>query len=276
VNYLYDSASIVEELSSSGTVLAKYTQGLGIDEPLAMNRGGSNSYYNADGLGTVTSLIDGSGSAAASYTYDAYGNPIAAAGSAVNPFRYTGREWDSETGLYYYRARYYEPQIGRFVSEDPLRSLGSGANLYAYVDNEPIAFRDPKGLCKSKKQDCIDSFLRSYYGNFVGNTVVPDFSLISIGTNIWGYVKSSALTLGAKGLLIFAPKGLSAIASKTGTNLAEYPGMTTASADAFETAAYWGTTAATAEWVVVPAAVGATAFSTAADAYARWVCRNVQ
>lgn len=129
---------------------------------------------------------------------------------------------------------------------------------------------------KTPKQQCIDNFLKNNYGNFVGSKVVPDFSLISIGTNVWGYAKSSALTLAIKGGLITAPKALSWVASTTGSNLAAYPGMATASADALESGAFWGTSAAIAEWVIAPVAVGATSFSTTADAYARWSCRNVQ
>ncbi len=144
------------------------------------------------------------------------------------------------------------------------------------MGNDPTNFVDPEGLCKSKKQDCINNFLKNNYGNFVGGTVVPDFSLISIGTNLWGYAKSSALTLGAKGALIYAPKALSWVAQQTATNLANYPGQALAAETAAETSAFWATTAVTAEWVVLPAAVGATAFSTTADAYARWECRNVQ
>lgn len=129
---------------------------------------------------------------------------------------------------------------------------------------------------KQTKQQCIDDFLKSNYGNLVGGKVVPDFSLISISTNFLGYAKSSALTLAVKGGLITAPKVLSWVATTTGKNLASYPGMATASADALESGAFWGTTAATAEWAIAPATVGAAAFSTTADAYARWSCRNVQ
>jgi RHS repeat-associated protein len=99
--------------------------------------------------GTITSLIDSSGNAVASYTYDAYGNPTATAGSVVNPFRYTGREFDSDTGLYYYRARYYGPTAGRFLSEDPVRFKG-GPNFYSYVSNSPVVRRDPSGLFPTK------------------------------------------------------------------------------------------------------------------------------
>jgi RHS repeat-associated protein len=144
-NYVYDGANVVGEYSSTGTLLAKYTQGSGIDQPLSMSRGGATSYYSADGLGSVTSMEDGTGSAVAAYTYDAFGNITTSAGSITNPFRYTGREWDSETSLYYYRARYYEPERGRFLSEDPLRFV-AGLNFYNYVAANPVRFVDPAGL----------------------------------------------------------------------------------------------------------------------------------
>jgi len=67
-------------------------------------------------------------------------------GSATNWFRYTARQFDSDTGLYYYRARYYDPQSGRFLSEDPLGFSGGDANFYASVWNNPILFTDPFGL----------------------------------------------------------------------------------------------------------------------------------
>jgi hypothetical protein len=104
------------------------------------------------------------------------------------------------------------------------------------------------------KQQCIAKFLQNNYGDFLANKVVPDFSLVSIATNFSGYEKSSLLTLGVKGTLVAAPKVLGKIATATSNNLASYPGMAGASADAAETGLFWGTTASTAEWVVVPAA----------------------
>jgi RHS repeat-associated protein len=112
---------------------------------LAMSRDGALAFYHADGLGSITSLTDATGSAVAAYTRDAFGSSLQTAGSITNPFRYTGREWDAETGLYYYRARYYDPQIGRFISEDPI-GLNGGLDLYAYVGNSPTNFDDPSGL----------------------------------------------------------------------------------------------------------------------------------
>jgi len=83
---------------------------------------------------------------ASTYTYDSFGNTTASTGSLTNPFQYTGRQFESETGLYYYRARYYDPTTGRFLSEDPIGFKG-GINHYSYVDNRPLNFTDPFGLC---------------------------------------------------------------------------------------------------------------------------------
>ncbi len=107
--YAYDGDNLAEETNSSGGVVARYAQGQNIDEPLAMLRSATTSYYHADGLGSVTSLSNSAGALAQSYTFDSFGKQTASSGSLVNPFQYTGRESDSETGLYYYRARYYDP-----------------------------------------------------------------------------------------------------------------------------------------------------------------------
>ncbi|MGH9509298.1 MAG: RHS repeat-associated core domain-containing protein [Terriglobales bacterium] len=103
-----------------------------MDQPLSMLRSGATSYYEADGLGSVTSMTDGAGSAAASYVFDSFGKQTSPEGGVTNGFRYTARGLDSETGLYYYRARYYNPAAARFVNEDPLQ-YGGGTNFYSYV-----------------------------------------------------------------------------------------------------------------------------------------------
>ena len=143
--YAYDGDNLVEETNGTGSVVARYSQGLNIDEPLAMLRSGTTSYYQADGLGSLTSLSNASGALASTYTYDSFGNLVASSGSLVNSFRYTGREFDTETGLYYYRARYYDPTAGRFISEDPITFTG-GINFYRYVRNNPVNLVDPFGL----------------------------------------------------------------------------------------------------------------------------------
>ncbi len=129
--FAYDGDNLIEETNSSGAVVARYEDSQNIDEPLAMLRSGATSYYHADGLGSVSSLSNAAGSIANTYTYDSFGKLTASTGSLVNPFQYTARESDSETGLYYYRARYYDPRSGRFLSEDPLGPKNSDALVYA-------------------------------------------------------------------------------------------------------------------------------------------------
>ncbi len=146
--FTYDGDNLVEETNSSGAVVARYEDTQNIDEPLAMLRSGATSYYHADGLGSVTSLSNAAGSIANTYTYDSFGELTASTGSLVNPFQYTARESDTETGLYYYRARYYDPQAGRFLAEDPLGSKEEGPNLYACVSNNPVTNADPSGRFK--------------------------------------------------------------------------------------------------------------------------------
>jgi RHS repeat-associated protein len=153
-NYVYDGDNAIEELDATGAVSAQYTQGLGIDEPLAMYRGGGSFFYQADGLGSIAALTDTTGSPAATYVYDSFGNLTTQAGQLTSPFRYTAREFDSETGLYYYRARYYDPSTGRFFSEDPTGFQG-GINYFRYVGNDPADETDPSGLWSPQAHDAL-------------------------------------------------------------------------------------------------------------------------
>jgi RHS repeat-associated protein len=143
--YAYDGNNLVEETNAAGAVVARYEETQTIDEPLAQVRSGTATYYEADGLGSITSLTNSSGVAAATYTYDSFGKLTASAGSVTNPFQYTAREFDTETGLYYYRARHYDPTVGRFISEDPHKEVLRGLNFYAYVRNNPVGYTDPDG-----------------------------------------------------------------------------------------------------------------------------------
>ena len=121
-----------------------------------MLRSSTTSFYQQDGLGSVTSLSNGSGALVQTYTFDSFGKQTASAGSLVNPFQYTGRESDSETSLYYYRARYYDQSDGRFLSEDPASFLSGGVNFYEYVQNSPLGFTDPNGLQAQPSKPCCD------------------------------------------------------------------------------------------------------------------------
>jgi RHS repeat-associated protein len=144
--FVYDGDNLVETANASGGEVASYAQGQGIDELLAMDRSGTVDYYEQDGLGSVTSLTTSNGAVAQSYTYDSFGNTTNSSGSLTNFLRYTGREFDTETNLYYYRARYYDSSAGHFLSEDPTRFAG-GSNFYEYAVNDPTLLVDSSGTC---------------------------------------------------------------------------------------------------------------------------------
>ena len=158
MNYLYDGfdahANVVQTVDSSGSLIARYTQGgATLDEPYAELLGSAPSYYEADGVGSVTSLSSPLGALANTYTYDSFGKLTTSSGTIVNPFQYTGRELDDGIDLYYYRARYYDQNIGRFLSEDPI-GFGAGVNFYNYVSGNPLNAVDPTGLQEATLIGC--------------------------------------------------------------------------------------------------------------------------
>lgn len=155
--YAYDGDDLTEETNSTGAVVARYARTEIIDEPLAMLRSGTTSYYQADGLWSVTSLSNAAGALAQTYTFDSFGNQTASSGSLTNSFRYNAREFDTETNLYFYRARYYDQTVGRFISEDPINFSG-GINFYEYVKNQPIDNFDPFGLKCTKKLTLVTAY----------------------------------------------------------------------------------------------------------------------
>jgi len=138
-SYLYGGNNLLADIGQ-----ADYLFGPGIDEPLAMARGGQVYYYSVDGLGSVLGAHDSTGTAAATYTYDAWGVVKNQTGALANSFGYTGREF-GDAGDWFNRARYLSPTIGRFTGEDPLRDL-AGPSRFAYVSNNPVKWRDPHGL----------------------------------------------------------------------------------------------------------------------------------
>jgi len=144
--YGYDGANVVLEYGPKGNIKSRYVHSLSIDEPLLLERGKRKYYYHADGLGSVTDLTDESGAFVKRYQYKSFGRIYSQIGALAQPFKFTGREWDPESGLYYYRARYYNPRTGRFLTKDPIGFGGGDVNLYRYVFNNPVRYRDPWGL----------------------------------------------------------------------------------------------------------------------------------
>jgi len=150
--YVYDGLNLVEERDAAGNLLASYVYGDELDRPYSMKRGGQVYYYLYDRQGSVVGLSDGAGTLVARYEYDAWGNLLSETGAVANPFRYTGREWDAEAQLYYLRARYYDPALGRFISRDPL-GMVDGTNRYSYVSNNAVNYVDVQGTQRTRNTD---------------------------------------------------------------------------------------------------------------------------
>ena len=142
--FLHDGDRVIAEYDGAGTLVRRYVYGPGIDEPIRMTTASASYTYHFDGQGSVIALTDATGALAETYTYSPFGE-TAAASALGNPYRYTGRRYDAETGLYYYRKRYYSPALGRFLEVDPIGHAG-GINLYSYVHNNPLRWVDPLGF----------------------------------------------------------------------------------------------------------------------------------
>jgi RHS repeat-associated protein len=171
ITYLYDGDgdNVNEEVAGNGNVLNRFTHTQNIDEPLSGTMSGTISYYEQDAPGSITSVSNPSGTLADTYVYDSFGKLTTSTGTLLNSFRYTGHEFDTETGLYYYRSRYYDDTAGRFISEDPIRFKG-GINFYAYVKNNPIVHTDPLGLAPGGTCTCTGSGGKPFAGVCFGYT----------------------------------------------------------------------------------------------------------
>jgi RHS repeat-associated protein len=140
--FVYDGVNPVQE-QSGGAVTANLLTG-GVDEYyLRMDTTGTYSYLT-DALGSTVALTDSTGASVEQYSYGPYGI-LSSNGNDSNSYTYTGRESDG-LGIDYYRARYYNPATGRFLSEDPLGFDGGFTNLYAYVGDIPTKYTDPSGM----------------------------------------------------------------------------------------------------------------------------------
>lgn len=153
INYYYNEDEIIEERNASDITQATYVYSDQVDDILSMRRAGNDYYYHKNSLGSVVAISNSLGTVIERYEYDAFGKPtfyngtytLLSASAIGNTRLFTGREYDAEIGIHYYRARHYSSTTGRFLQRDPLGYV-DGMNLYAYVGNNGINWVDPYGL----------------------------------------------------------------------------------------------------------------------------------
>ena len=144
--FTYDRGNVILETDGAGSVKTGYTRGINY---IASHSGGSTSLFLYNGHGDVVQMVTAAGEVQNSYDYDIFGNPTLTVEYAACSIRYAGEYFDKETGLYYLRARYYDPYIGRFTSEDTYRGKDQdplSLNLYTYCHNDPVNYIDQQDM----------------------------------------------------------------------------------------------------------------------------------
>ena len=160
-----DFAQVLEERDGAGALQASYVYGTDL---ISQTRGAAKSYYHYDGLGSTRALTNASASATDSYTYDAFGNLLGSTGTTINNYRFAGEQIGPGSSLYYLRARYMAPQLGRFITTDPFLGLvNDPATLhpYSYATNDPVNRIDPSGEFESLSSLNMGQFMQSTLSN---------------------------------------------------------------------------------------------------------------
>jgi RHS repeat-associated protein len=200
--YVYDGQNIALTFDGNGTQTHRYFYGTGVDQILADENGqGQVLWTLTDNQGTVRDLVDSTGTVQNHITYDSFGKIT----SQTNPvfktiFAYTGREFDGETGQYYYRARYYDQNVGRFIGEDPIGFNAGDTNLYRYVANSPTNANDPSGLIIDTAADIVFigyDIYKIVKENIFGNCDNLGENLLALGADVAGALTPFATGLGA-------------------------------------------------------------------------------
>jgi RHS repeat-associated protein len=165
--------SILAETDASGNITAYYVYGLGLISKITPTD--QAYFYHYNGLGSTIAITDSLGNIVNKYAYDAFGKVLSQTENIPNPFKYVGKYgvMDDGNGLLYMRARFYDPEIGRFISKDPIGFGGGDLNLYAYVGNNPVNHRDPMGLWS----ECDSAFIENLFSCIAIRSLAVSFGM---------------------------------------------------------------------------------------------------
>jgi RHS repeat-associated protein len=164
--FIYNGAQRIAEYNgTSGSLITRFVYAKGLDEPVVeVTSAGTKSYFHRDRQGSIIAKTDNTGAVTQRNEYGPFGESSALSGIS---FGYTGQRYDSESGLYFYKTRYYSPVIGRFLQPDTI-SYGDGLNMYAYVNNQPMDTVDLLGTGGDEPTDDPTTYTGSYSSNSAG------------------------------------------------------------------------------------------------------------
>ena len=189
-SYVYTGSTLLSMTVGNDILYFNY-DAAGI--PLTVTWNGTAYYYATNLQGDVVAILDSTGAAVVTYTYDAWGNPISTTGTLAttlgqyNPLRYRGYVYDQETGLYYLQSRYYNPKVGRFINADGFTSTAqgfTGNNTFVYCGNNPICYNDTSGNrhCSATTISRESASDRSYSGYWQKQVALEKYNPEPIGS----------------------------------------------------------------------------------------------
>jgi RHS repeat-associated protein len=190
--YVHDGDNLALVFDGSGNLTERFLYGIAVDQVLAQDKGnGAVLWGLGDNQGSIRLVTDKDGNVVNEITYDAFGQVTAETNVGIEfRFGYTGRELDEETGNYYYRSRYYDAAVGRFVSEDSIGFEGGDSNLYRYVANSPTNYIDPSGKTSFALQVLltISSKVKDKPTVYIGYPEADSYSQALSWATMWFYL----------------------------------------------------------------------------------------
>ena len=242
ISYTYDMAGVrssktvgstkYDFTTLSGLVTRQTGGGKTIDfvydennQPLAMKYNNTLYYYVLNAQGDVVRIVNSSRSTVASYTYDPWGKIISSSGTLadINPLRYRGYYYDSETGFYYLQSRYYDPEIGRFINADSYASTDAtgllSTNMFAYCENDPVNRSDPSGELFGTISGLIVGGLTGALSAYInGDDILAGTITGAVNGGICGLIVDSGVFTGGISLLLCGVTGVLCEASNQAAN----------------------------------------------------------